>query len=274
MTHYKEEVFWKCSEFDEVELLFASYENHSFPKHLHNEYCVGVMIEGGADLQYMNNEYDVTKGSIITLNAGEVHQNHSVKGAYRMFYISQNFFSRFFYEVADIGKVSPSFKQPVTRAKQTDNIYRELMALHKKLEIEGDLISKEELFIEAITGLVTIFSDSKLVLLEPSQDLNIARKVRDFLRSHYQNNISIHQISDHFNITPYHLSRIFSKDIGLPIHKYLNSLRISESQKMLRKGKKSSHIATQVGFNDHSHFCKQFKKEIGITPTQYQKAAY
>jgi AraC-like DNA-binding protein len=35
-----------------------------------------------------------------------------------------------------------------------------------------------------------------------------------------------------------------------------------------------AQIATMTGYYDQSHFTKQFKKILGITPNQYRQAIY
>ena len=63
---------------------------------------------------------------------------------------------------------------------------------------------------------------------------------------------------------------IFKKEIGIPIHEYLNQYRISKSLSLLK-----THTVTEVGyvcgFCDNSHFISIFKKYIGTTPMQYKK---
>jgi hypothetical protein len=50
----------------------------NFPRHLHEEYVLGVMVNGVEVLHHRGVRYLVPAGSILMINAGEWHANHSV----------------------------------------------------------------------------------------------------------------------------------------------------------------------------------------------------
>lgn len=69
----------------------------------------------------------------------------------------------------------------------------------------------------------------------------------------------------------YHLLRTFTKVKGISPHKYLETIRIEKSKKLLEKGVPIVDIALYIGFTDQSHFTNLFKALIGLTPRPYQK---
>jgi AraC-like DNA-binding protein len=93
-----------------------------------------------------------------------------------------------------------------------------------------------------------------------------------FLDKSLSFNSIVKQIKDakELGVSASFLSRIFKKEIGIPIHEYLNQYRISKSLSLLK-----THSITEVGyicgFCDNSHFISIFKKYIGTTPMQYKK---
>jgi YesN/AraC family two-component response regulator len=61
----------------------------------------------------------------------------------------------------------------------------------------------------------------------------------------------------------------------MPIHKYINSLRIQAAIKLLNTSFISiQDIAAHVGIDDCNYFTKVFKKEVGLTPSEYRKNLY
>ena len=91
-----------------------------------------------------------------------------------------------------------------------------------------------------------------------------------YIEKHYAEDVTITEIATELGVSASFLSRIFKKEIGIPIHEYLNQYRISKSLSLLK-----THTVTEVGyicgFCDNSHFISIFKKYIGTTPMQYKK---
>ena len=91
-----------------------------------------------------------------------------------------------------------------------------------------------------------------------------------YIEKHYAEDVTITEIATELGVSASFLSRIFKKEIGIPIHEYLNQYRISKSLSLLK-----THSITEVGyicgFCDNSHFISIFKKYIGTTPMQYKK---
>lgn len=91
-----------------------------------------------------------------------------------------------------------------------------------------------------------------------------------YIEKHYAEDATITEIAKELGVSASFLSRIFKKEIGIPIHEYLNQYRISKSLSLLK-----THTVTEVGylcgFCDNSHFISIFKKYIGTTPMQYKK---
>ena len=85
-------------------------------------------------------------------------------------------------------------------------------------------------------------------------------------------NISISEISKMCNITPEYFRSIFKKAYGSSPVKYINELKISRAKELLGSGLYSvSEAATLSGFSDPSHFSREFKKAVGISPARFKE---
>jgi AraC-like DNA-binding protein len=70
-----------------------------------------------------------------------------------------------------------------------------------------------------------------------------------------------------------HLVRTFQKATGCTPIDYLIRLRISRACDLLRREDIAvTEAAFLTGFNDSNYFSRQFKKTVGMSPTQYRKS--
>jgi len=69
--------------------------------------------------------------------------------------------------------------------------------------------------------------------------------------------------------------RYFKKYTKKTFTQFVNDFRIRQAIRLIAVGDKSiSEIASEVGYNNFSHFNKQFKKVTGETPSKYKKSMF
>ncbi|MBI3932824.1 MAG: helix-turn-helix transcriptional regulator [Acidobacteria bacterium] len=79
---------------------------------------------------------------------------------------------------------------------------------------------------------------------------------------------SLREIARVVGYAPFHLARIFRREAGLPIHRYLVRLRLRVAlERLARDGADLTGLALDLGFSDHSHFTNAFRREFGATPS-------
>ena len=73
-------------------------------------------------------------------------------------------------------------------------------------------------------------------------------------------------------MSKYHLCRLFIKNLGVGLITYLNNVKIRQACKLIREFDLSiTEVATKTGFNSASYFCKVFKSETGLAPSEYKR---
>ena len=83
--------------------------------------------------------------------------------------------------------------------------------------------------------------------------------------------LSLNQLASHVNVSPNHLSTIFSQQTGKTFIKYLTEYRMDKAKELLRcTSKRSSEVSEAVGYKDPHYFSYMFKKTVGMTPTNYR----
>lgn len=85
---------------------------------------------------------------------------------------------------------------------------------------------------------------------------------------------SLFDLANKVDCSPYHLTRMFSKEIGISLHQYQLRMRIAQSLNALLDTKDEiTSIALDCGFYSHSHFTSAFHQAVGISPTEFRKSA-
>ena len=104
------------------------------------------------------------------------------------------------------------------------------------------------------------------------QHTRIFTKAKEYIWGNYNQEISLRKLSGAVKVSPYYLSHLFRKEMGISFLEYLTSVRISIAKNLLKQTAMSiMEICLEVGYQDPSHFAKIFKKKEGLHPTDYRK---
>lgn len=96
-------------------------------------------------------------------------------------------------------------------------------------------------------------------------------KTQEFIEQHYQEKISVDQLSDTFGIGRRTLERRFKKATHNTVVEYIQRVKIEASKKELETGRKTvSEVMYDVGYNDTKAFRDVFKKVVGLSPLEYR----
>ena len=118
----------------------------------------------------------------------------------------------------------------------------------------------------AHSGLDTDQINKILLLLEQAME-----KEKLFLDPE----ITIEKIAEHIQYSRHHLSQVLNEGLHRSFYDFMNYYRVEEAKHLLADPKRAEHkiasIAYDAGFNSLSTFNDIFKKNTGITPSQYRK---
>jgi AraC-like DNA-binding protein len=95
------------------------------------------------------------------------------------------------------------------------------------------------------------------------------KRVREHLTESYAENVSLRQLARLVQLSPFHLSRVFCQQVGMPPHAYQTQVRVARAKTLIRQGHSISQVATLTGFADQSHLTRHFKRLVLLTPGQY-----
>ncbi len=100
----------------------------------------------------------------------------------------------------------------------------------------------------------------------------VMRKAMAYVHTHYAGQVSLKDLAAYVGLSEQHLIRSFQKEIGITPIDYLKRYRIERAKALLEEGSKSvTEVAFEVGFSTSSYFARVFRREVGVSPSAYQK---
>jgi len=133
-----------------------------------------------------------------------------------------------------------------------------------------NIMEKQEGFTEYVLASQLFRMTAELFADENHINQHI-RKVKNYIKYAYMNNITVEQIAASIPLDRHYLSRIFKKETGISVQEYIIRTRMLNACEMLKKGNSVIEVARLCGYNDTCNFSKTFKRTYNITPSEFQK---
>ena len=100
-------------------------------------------------------------------------------------------------------------------------------------------------------------------------------RTKELLLRDLANPPTLEMLGQEVGCSPFYLSRIFSREVGLTIPQFLRNARMERAAELLRSGRYNvTEAATEVGYSSLSHFSKAFCETIGCCPVLYPAAKH
>ncbi|WP_249336720.1 AraC family transcriptional regulator [Sporosarcina sp. Marseille-Q4063] len=138
-----------------------------------------------------------------------------------------------------------------------------LILIEQRLTIDN----AENLADELIEFFIYIVGERKPSLLMH----HTVNKVVQYIDKEVEVPMSVEGLSEMFDVSTSHLSRIFREHTGITLVEYINVRKVEESQYYLRfSDMKISDVSDRFNFCNQSYFTRIFKKYTGETPRRFR----
>ncbi|MGA1932747.1 AraC family transcriptional regulator [Arcobacter sp. YIC-464] len=240
---------------------------NDFTKHYHDTYTIGLTYQGVLKSYNSYESYDSYEYSIRINNPGEVHSGKSKLWSHANFYptveLLSNLYEQIFYE-----KRTPFFQRHIVENKilffKLHNFFNAYFSKEDEMQIES-------LLIEALSELIlsnTIYTKEYNKIFE---DRKIVKDTYELINDSLDTNFTLESLASNVNLSKYHFLRLFKKEFGLTPHAFIINQRLNKANRLIQKGVSISQASIEVGFNDQSHYSRNFKKYFGYTPLTLKK---
>ena len=97
-------------------------------------------------------------------------------------------------------------------------------------------------------------------------------RVTEYILANLQQEITIRSLCSHFHVSKSYLYESFHAYYDCTVNEYLSAQRIKKAQTLLLETSEPIYrIAELVGIENHTYFCKLFKRKTGISPGDFRK---
>ncbi len=262
------------------------YESGSFLWHWHPEIELTLITSGKMRYKVNNEEFILKKGDAIFCNSGVLHSG-SMIALENCDYIATTFDPKVIYGFENsivytkyVKPVVQDFFFPVVVFDGAEDWHSDIVATIKEL-IEKNKLQTEEKELEIIICLQQfwkILFHHRKSFIKPEVQTNLdferLRSIITFIELNYENRITLDDIAGKINLCKEECCRLFKRCMNTSIFDYIIQFRIEKSARLLKETDTSiTEIAQDVGFNDANHFAKIFRREKGMSPTQFRQSA-
>lgn len=173
---------------------------------------------------------------------------------------------------------SPESLVPFTHATCPPELYRDQRRLsHSLAASESDPLGLGEavldVFRRALEPGVGARRRRSAATTEPTRRAHrdLAENAKAVLAQRYADRLTLDELSDELEVSPFHLARTFRHWTGQTVHKYLTALRIAAALDFIAQGMPLNEVAACTGFSSHSHFTQTFGCLLGESPSAWRR---
>jgi AraC-like DNA-binding protein len=260
---------WHDAALGGLELHHATYITYTFARHAHDSYVIGLIEAGVQSFAYRGAQQITPAGDVFVIHPGEAHTGEAVSAGgytYRTLYPPVPLLQRAYSEISGREQGVPYFPTPVIHDGE---VARGLRDLHLTLTSDATPLEREARFLQACALLITRYAEIRPPERAAGQPTAPVQQMRCYLDEHFAQPVTLAELARLVGLSPYYLHRVFEREVGLPPHAYLESVRIREAQRLLAHGEPIAQLAYELGFSDQSHLTRRFTRVLGITPGHY-----
>ena len=121
--------------------------------------------------------------------------------------------------------------------------------------------------------LILLTSMAKSIRMYSESNLSYIKQAILYIKKNLRSKITLNEVAEHVNLNKIYLCNLFKKYTGKTVLQTVNSLRISKGLQLLRDSNVPiTSIPALIGFSSHQQMFYEFKKFLGLSPTECRNA--
>ena len=167
-----------------------------------------------------------------------------------------------FYSVYIHAYTSPEIESVIDIDVQADEFLKDT------LELIGRYAQEEESsYLYHLTNMLLSYLAGTMATVRPQ----FPERIREYINSDFVRVFKYNDLSDRFNYSRPHLTKVFKEKYNLTPKRYAQQLVLQRALSLLREGITIAEIAERLAFSSPENFSRFFKACYGYAPTEYLK---
>jgi len=254
--------------------------------HYHNNYEISFIIEGSGKRIVADSIEEFNAGDLVFLglrlphvwiadkNKFGMEGSRSLESVYLQF--DKRVISHEILQVPELKNVRRALKLSERGVRITGETLNKVSSLMLELPyLKG---FRRISFFYEILDIIGKSTTHKLLASEEyirnkfNSSNDRINKIHEYLMNHYNESINLGAIADLVHMAPASVCRFFRSQVGITIFDYLIKIKIDVACSLLLNNDINiAAVCYDCGFNNLSHFNKQFKKVTNQTPSKYRR---
>ncbi len=240
-----------------------------FVIHTHDYYEILYFVHGDADFSVEGNLYHLKRGDILLTRRNESHY---------LVLRSQDYYERMIihFDLSDSHHIENGLDTVIASMlfEQTHGKFNHFDASlfpHNHWAFYTQQIRKYQDESQQIVYLLALLNElsenyQMVKSLPDTTTPNLAVNIISYIHENLCSNLSMEQLCTHFFISKSQLNRIFKKNTGTTVWKYIILKRLCMARERIEDGEHPTAVYEQCGFSDYVSFYKAYLKNFGNMP--------
>lgn len=246
--------------------LKRTYYKLSKDNNWHENLEIQICTEGCGTVLLNGEKHSFNKNDIIVVNSNVLHYTGTdAELTYSCLIVSTDFCKR-------VG-LDPNFVffQPFIKNTVLVNLFEDLVKHYSDTAAPCRIAKLNRIVLEILIELAEHHIILKTVQGSETKKFETVKMTISYIRDHYEQRLTIDEISRAVLYDKYALCREFKRLTGQTIIENLNNYRCIKAIEFLSGGYTVAQTAALSGFDNLSFFTKTFKKYIGKLPSEYKR---
>jgi AraC family transcriptional regulator len=243
-----------------------------------NSFCISFVRKGNFLFNVFRQSLDSYSGCVLVTKPGyerTVTHTHTVPDECTIFDFKSAFFREIFDHYSSVRFLSDNDLHSTLLKTTAETEFLHFQIVQLILTRSGSKLQIDNLVMEVVDRILRHATDynrdHRINMRLKKNHLITIEKAKDYITRHFASDISLSEIADYCNVSPFHFSRIFKTFTSVSPHQFLLSVRLKNSELLLKEtALPVADVAFSSGFNSIEHFTASFRQKYHAPPAQFR----